>query len=442
MDFESIKNTKMVILDAIGCGLSGSNNLAVKILINTMIRAGERGEVPIFGKNTGFSPRASALINGTMIHASELDDTHSFSSVHPGSAIIPSALSSCYLNEVDGKQFIEAVAIGYEISCRIGMAMRGEDPYVKGFHPTGICGVFGSASAAGKLFGLGPKGYLNSWGCCGSMASGLMAYLQNGAWTKKLHPGISAQSGLLSSLLAQNEFLGPNDIFEGQYGFFNAYSDKIDTNSLVLKTSDVLEVNRISFKPHSCCRTIHGPVTAAIELKNKLNFKADEIEEFQVIIPNEDLDLVVEPLKKKKKPKTAVEAQFSMPFCVALALFEGDSIHEQLIIENIDNPEVINLSSKFTYVISEDYTKMRPLYFPCELRIKLGSNWQSSFVKAPLGDYTNPISERQMTKKFRKLCVPIIGEKLCCHLEKFIMAIESQKKMVDIAKFLKTDLII
>ncbi|MFC1799158.1 MmgE/PrpD family protein [Thermodesulfobacteriota bacterium] len=428
MDANSIKNAKLAIMDSIGCGIAGSTDQAVELLINTLKDAEEYGKIPIFGKATQFLPGAAALINGTMIHAKELDDTHSFSSVHPGSSVIASALTACSNKATDGIRFIEAVVVGYEISCRIGTAIRGESPYHRGFHPTGICGVFGSATAVGKVYGFNPREYLHAWGLSGSMASGLMAYLQNGAWTKKLHPGLAAQSGFLSASLSNAGFLGPDDIFQGQYGFLEAYSNKVDINSLSQGLGSIFEINRISYKPFACCRTIHAPITAALELKKRLNIQPIDIEEIHAVIADEDIPLVVEPLEKKKQPKTPVEAQFSMPFGVALALVEGNAMHDQYTREKVKDRLIRRLTAKFTYTISQEYTKLRPLFFPCKLSIRIGEKWHSAYVKAPLGDYTNPLSEDQMIAKFRSLCDPLIGVELRQGLETFILSFDQQKE--------------
>ncbi|MBW2149247.1 MAG: MmgE/PrpD family protein, partial [Deltaproteobacteria bacterium] len=183
LDATTIKNSKMAVLDAVGCGVAGASDPSVDILKRSLIQWGEAGRTPVFASSARFSPRAAALINGAMMHALEMDDTHSFSSVHAGGPVVSSALSTCFAKGANGAGFIEAVVLGYEIACRLGIAIRGENPYSRGFHPTGICGVFGAATASGKIMGLDSTGYLNAWGIAGSMACGLMAYLQNGAWT-------------------------------------------------------------------------------------------------------------------------------------------------------------------------------------------------------------------------------------------------------------------
>lgn len=427
-----IEAAKLAILDAVGCGMAGASDPAIAILIRSLEEAGETGGVPLFKGSKRFAPRAAALINGAMIHALELDDTHSFSSVHAGGPIIASALSASLTSHADGARLIEAVIGGYEIACRLGMAIRGKTPYHRGFHPTAICGIFGAATAAGKIMGLDARGYLSAWGISGSMASGLMSYLQNGAWTKKMQPGWAAQSGFLAAALARGGYLGPDDIFQGKFSFCSAYADSFDPNPLTEELGVRFEVNRMSFKRFACCRTIHAPITAALKLRSGPGFQASEIEEIHALISDEDIDLVVEPLERKKHPETPVEAQFSMPFGVALALVEGDAMSDQYTPDRLHHPLILDLCRKFHYSIHDEFTKRRPLYFPCELRVRIAGTWHSASVDAPLGDYTNPLSPEEMVRKFRRLCYPILGEEMTHTLEKSVLSLENQAQVIDL----------
>lgn len=423
---ETIGKAKFAILDAIGCGIAGAVDPAVNVLCRTLSEIGETGKMPIWGRPDLFSPKAAALINGAMIHALEMDDTHSFSSVHAGGPVVASSLSACSLYPVSGPKLIEAVIAGYDISCRLGMAIRGKSPYHRGFHPTGICGVFGAATASGKIIGLDVPGYLNAWGIAGSMAGGLMAYLQNGAWTKKMHPGWASQSGLLASLLARGGYTGPQDIFGGKYNFCGAYADMFDPDALTDEIGSRYEINRMSYKRFACCRTIHAPITAALKLRLIPGFRPEAVEEIRAFIADEDLDLVVEPLEKKKHPGTPVEAQFSMPFGVALALAEGDAMPSQFTQEKLNNPLIKFLTEKFQYVVNDDFTKRRPLYFPCELRIRIRGDWHTASVDAPVGDYTSPLSSDQMKEKFHRLCDHSLGMEKAQRLEQRILSFEGE----------------
>jgi 2-methylcitrate dehydratase PrpD len=421
----TVEKVKLALLDAVGCGLAGSADQVAETLIATAGLLGEGGQIPLFGRRERLSPRAAALVNGTQIHALELDDTHSFSSVHAAGPVIASALSVCsHEGTHTGRDLIEAIVAGYDLACRTGMAVRGTNPYHRGFHPTGICGPFGAAAAAGKLLRLDTEGYLDAWGITGSMAAGLMAYLQNGAWTKKLHPGWAAQSGVMAAYLAHGGYLGPRDIFSGQYPFPQAYSDHFAAHHLTDELGTRFEVERMSFKRFACCRTIHAPMTAALKLRAGGSWRPEEIEAIHVTIAEEDLDLVVEPLDRKKSPRTAIEAQFSMPFGLALVLVEGDAMPGQYGPGQLADPLILKLSRMFEYSLSDDYTRRRPLHFPCTLRVRMAGQWREASVDAPLGDYTNPLSPEEMVTKFRGLARPVLGEEQAGELERLILSLE------------------
>ena len=400
---------RWAVLDCVGCGVSGASDPAVGCLMARFAAMGESGSSPVFGSQARFAPRAAALVCGTMAHALEMDDTHSFSSVHAGGPIVAGALAACHGNDVSGERFLAAVVAGYEVACRLGMAIRGRNPYQRGFHPTGICGVFGAATACGGVLGLDAAGLQSAWGIAGSMAGGLMSYLQNGAWTKKLQPGWAAQSGFLAAALAADDYLGPDDIFAGRFNFCAAYADSCDPEPFLDGLGSRFEVCRMSYKRFACCRTIHAPITAALQIKSQPSFRAEDVDRVEARIADEDLDLVVEPLAQKKRPATPVEAQFSMPFGVALALVRGDAMPDDYGAATFGDPLVRRIAEAFTYSLDEGYTRRRPREFPCELRVRAAGRWLAAEVDAPLGDYTNPMSPDALSRKFEALTRPILG---------------------------------
>ncbi len=400
---------RQAVLDCVGCGVAGGADPAVSRLQATLLKSGEVGMLPVFGGAARFAPRAAALVNGSLAHALEMDDTHSFSSVHAGGPIVAAVLAAGYSGVIPGARLLEGVVTGYEIACRLGMAIRGATPYHRGFHPTGICGVFGAASACAKILDLDPGGFQSAWGIAGSMAGGLMSYLQNGAWTKKLQPGWAAQSGLLAAVLATEGYLGPDDIFTGRFNFCRAYADAWDPAIFVQELGSRFEICRMSFKRFACCRTIHGPITAALKIRQQPGFDAACVEQVEARIPDEDLDLVVEPIEAKVHPRTIVEAQFSMPFGIALALVRGDAMPGDYREESLRDPSIQRIAAAFRYVVDGAYTRRRPREFPCCLRVRAGGRWYAAEVDAPLGDCTNPLSAVELLGKFDALTRPVLG---------------------------------
>ncbi|MBN1828073.1 MAG: MmgE/PrpD family protein [Deltaproteobacteria bacterium] len=398
-----IDDARFALLDALGCGFAGAGDEGIAVLKKTIADLEENGACPALDGTTMLPRRQAALINGAMIHALEMDDTHSFSSVHAGGPVVSAALAASYRRDISGGGFLEAVIAGFDVACRLGMALRGSDPYHRGFHPTGICGIFGAATACGKIFGLDRGGYQSAWGIAGSMAGGLMSYLQNGAWTKKMHPGWAAQSGYFSAALAARGYLGPNDIFGGRFNFCDAYSDHVKIDPLTDELGERFEISRMSYKAFACCRTIHAPITAALEIMETHSIHPEDIEAVEAVIADEDLLLVLEPLHEKKQPRTTVEAQFSMPFGVALALTKGQAWPGDYNDESLKDPLTRKLAGLFSYRVNDEFTKRRPLHFPCELKIRVRGKEYTATVDAPLGDYTNPLSRERMIEKYYHL---------------------------------------
>ena len=405
---EVVEQAVLAVLDGLGCGVGGAGDPALNALRDTVADLGEDGPCPALAGLGSFTPRTAALVNGAMIHGLEMDDTHSFSSVHAAGPVLSAALSAAFVHGCTGARFLEAVVAGYETACRLGVALRGPGPYHRGFHPTGVCGVFGACVAAARIGGLDAAGLVGALGIAGSMAAGLMSYIQNGAWTKKLCPGWAAQSGLMAAELAANGFTGPDNIFQGRYNFSAAYSDAFDPEALYADLGGRFEVARMSYKPFACCRSVHPEITAALALRAEPGFDPAAVEALHVVIADEDLALVVEPLQDKKRPATVVDAQFSMPFGLALALVRGKAMPSDFQA-GLDDPEVLRLASLVSYEISDEFTAMRPLRYPCEVRAMLGGTRRKARVEAPVGDFTNPMSRAMFLDKFNQLAEPVLG---------------------------------
>ncbi|MFW6244116.1 MAG: MmgE/PrpD family protein [Desulfovibrionales bacterium] len=411
------------VTDAVGCGLAGTGDPGVDTLVRTLSGQGEQGSCPSLAGQGGFSPGAAALINGTMIHAREMDDTHSFSSVHTGGPVVGAALALAAVRGTDGPGLLEGVVAGYEAACRLGMAVRGPGPYHRGFHPTGTCGVFGACAAAARMQGLDAESTAQALGISGSMASGLMSYLQNGAWTKKMHPGWAARNGLLAAALAAQGFRGPQDILQGCYDFPGAYADAFDPEVLLDGLGGRFEVTRMSYKPFACCRSVHPEITAALKFRKRPGFDPKRIRGIHAVIADEDLSLVVEPLAAKKRPGSVVEAQFSMPFGLALALARGEAMPVDFQ-EGLHDPLVRRLSDMVSFEVNDAFTAMRPALYPCRLHIDMGGEWSTVSVEAPLGDYSNPMSDREMQDKFLTLSQPVLGRQGALSLQGFLASLD------------------
>ena len=169
------------------------------------------------------------LINGTAAHGEDFDDTFEGGPVHAGAVIVPAVLAACERHRLHGQAALIGIAVGVESICRLGLVAP-KAVHKAGFHPTAIFGAMGAAAGVGAALGLDIRQIVDALGIAGSMAGGIIEYLAEGAWTKRLHAGWAAQSGIRAALLASQGFVGPRTVFEGVHGLFNGQNNQDQFN--------------------------------------------------------------------------------------------------------------------------------------------------------------------------------------------------------------------
>src|SRR5262249_28625643 len=254
-------------------------------------------------------------------------------SVRLGAAVFPAALAAAQLAGASGQALLRAAVGGYEVAARLAMALQPAEHYARGFHPTGTCGAFGAAAASGMLFGLDADGLCRALGIAGSQASGSMEFLADGAWTKRLHPGWSASAGLHAAALAAGGFRAPATILEGRFGFLHAYSGAALTASLA--PSGAFEIMRTGVKPHACCRYLQAPIDAALALRAAHGIEPESVERVDVGLVAAAFPIVCEPALQKRRPRSVVDEQFSLPFGIAVALARGAASPTEFVRETL-----------------------------------------------------------------------------------------------------------
>src|SRR5581483_9441487 len=262
LDSVVIARANDFLRDYIGVTLGGAGEDSSAAIRTGLATLGTTGAATVLGTTDRLAPPHAALANGAAAHALEMDDTHQGGSIHLGTTMFPAALAAAELVPATGDRVLRAVVAGYEVAARLAMALGPAAHYGRGFHPTGTCGAFGAAVAAGVVLGLDRAGLAAALGIAGSQTAGSMEFLADGAWTKRLHPGWAASAGLHAAALAAAGFRGPATIVEGRFGFLRAYSDA----ATALAAQDGFELLRTSVKPHACCRYMQGPIDATLAL--------------------------------------------------------------------------------------------------------------------------------------------------------------------------------
>jgi len=347
------------------------------------------------------APEYAALLNGSFAHALDFDDLCNEASAHPGAAVIPAALAADDMTELSGKDFLLAVVVGYEVMCRLGKAINPARHYGRGFHPTGTCGAFGAAAAAGKILGLNAGQMTNALGIAGSQAAGCMEFLAQGTWTKRFHPGWAAHSGIIAAMLAREGYTGPSTIIEGKSGFLNSYSDGANPDDVLDKTGEVFYVARTSVKPYSACRYKHGPIDGIRKIMKDNALRPGDVSEITIGLLEVAYPIIAEPADLKYHPQSIVDAQFSLPFGAAVAVLYGNALPDQYSEEIIKSAEVAEVMKKVRIRKDPELERLYPRQWPSTVEIRTrGGGSYNTFVPYPKGDPENPLSWEELEEKF------------------------------------------
>lgn len=307
---------------AIRAAVDADSSPAILAMLDGLGLAGY-GPCTVLGLSRRFGAGAAALLNGAFGHSLDFDDTHADSSLHPSAPVVSAALAAAELTDARGPELIAAIVVGFEVCCRIGMALDPTAHYARGFHPTATAGTFGAAAAAGRLFDLTPERMVSAFGVAASQASGSLQFLQNGAWNKRYQVGEAAMKGLIAATLAREGFLGASEALEGKHGFLKGYSDGVIMDRPTAGLGTVWETLRIGVKPYPACRYTHAAVDGLLQLKQAHGWSADDIGQIRVGLHRNGIALVGAPLDDKRRARSIVAGQFSMPFAAAVAVLRG-----------------------------------------------------------------------------------------------------------------------
>ena len=314
----------------------------------------EAGSCTVIGADDRLSAQAAAMINGTAAHGEDFDNTFEGCPVHPGAVVVPAVLAVAEADQRTGMDVLRGIAIGQEVMCRMG-AMAGQGPHTAGFHPTAVIGAMGATAGIAAATRTGAAATADAFGIAGSMASGIIEYLADGSWTKRMHAGWAAQSGLRAVSMGRSGFKGPVTVFEGAHGFFRAFAPSVSPDFSVLTTDlgERWEAQRVAFKPFACGTMAQPFVDCAILLARR-DVRAEQIAELRCSVGEGTVHRLWEPLKAKRNPPTAYAAKFSTPYCVAVAFLRGDAGLAEFSDELIADSEVLALANRVTYTIDPD----------------------------------------------------------------------------------------
>jgi 2-methylcitrate dehydratase PrpD len=403
----TVESARRDILDTLGCMLGGSASPGIDELFAVLLRWGGLAESRVLLRGIRLPAPQAALLNASMGHALDFDDTlDTGGSIHPGVSVLSAALAVCdsrppsdrrtatrAQDGITGRDLLLAVALGLDVSCRIALASTLD----RGWHRTAAIGIFGAAATAGKLLDLTPEQMLAAFGIAYSHAAGNRQCILDGALTKRLQAGQAASAGVFSAVLAQTGFTGAHNIFNGRFGFFELYQPNGYDPSLLLRDlGTTFRGEGLSYKPYPCGRPLHAAIDAALAARAQLHIA--RVEDIAAVTIEADPAGHSDQFARgpaKRRPTQVVEAQFAQPFLVATALVHGKvGIAE---VGGLGDPRVLALADRIVGVAREGRAKG-------SLAITVQKTDRRSLtVEAtdPIGSPQKPLTKAQFEAKFR-----------------------------------------
>ena len=389
---------KHLILDAVGNAYASTRyEFANRAL--TALQGLDEGQATVIGMPARLTVRDAALMNGILIHGLDFDDTYLPGNVHLTASVVPTVLALGSRLNVSGADVLAACALGLEAGMRLAAAAKGA--FMKaGFHPTGLCGAFASVLAASRLLRLDHAQTITAQGLALSSAAGTMQPTQEGAWAKRMHPGLMASAAITAASLAREDFSGPKQAYEGKYGLYSCFMGQhagdVDIDIVTDRLGSHWECTRTSIKLYPACFQSHAAMNAALELRQEEGINVHGIESIRARVADVAVPLVCEPLDEKRKPRDSYAAQFSLPYALACCFARGSFGMQEIEESSYSDPSLLALAQKVSYEV--DLDSGFPKYRSGEVIVKLKNGKEVSRRKSILPD--EPAQAEAIVRKF------------------------------------------
>ena len=386
------------LIDIAGLCIAARNTDYVRAVLRS---CDDGGSCTALGHRPGLGATGAALVNGTAAHGEDFDDTLEGSPAHCGAVVAPAVLAVCERFGLGGRELLRGLVAGLEIMCRLNRAVPG-GMHKACFHPTAVTGTFGASLGAGVALGLSARELAMALGIAGSLCSGIIEYLTEGTWTKRLHGGWAAQSGIRAALLAREGFTGPRTVFDGTHNLFRAFSPSVepDYEALTGGLGETWIAEQIAFKPYACGTMIHPYIDCMLRLAES-GADASEIVEIECRTSELIVHRLWEPLGDKQAPANAYAAKFSVPYCLAAAYHDRAVGLEQFTDERVADPALRALAAKVRYVIDPDNDY--PANYRGHLRVRFRSGEVREFSQPHFrGGVREPLARAEIEAKFRE----------------------------------------
>jgi len=360
------------------------------------------GACTAIGHARGLDAAGAAFVNGTAAHGEDFDDTFEGGPVHAGAVVVPAVLAACERDSIAGPDALRGIAVGAELMCRASLVAP-KRIHEAGFHPTAVLGAMGAAAGVATAVRLSQEQFVNALGIAGSMASGIIEYLAEGTWTKRMHPGWAAQSGIRAADLARAGFIGPRTVFEGTHGLYQGFARSTDGDwdKLVDGFGSRWVIADLAFKPYACGTMTQPYVDCARRLSARIAL--DQISEVVCEAAEGTVHRLWEPLAVKQAPPNAYAAKFSQPYCIAAGFVLGHAGLEAFTEERVRDPRLRALAARVRYEIDADNPYPDEFTGHVKVLLKDGSSVEERQGHMR-GGTKEPLSRADIEEKFRLNC--------------------------------------
>lgn len=426
---EAIRRAKDCLLDGLGVMIAGCRHPASELMLNYARDVGGRPKTTIVGSGFKTSANLAALVNGTMCHVMDFDDTNRQLRGHPTTVLLPTILAVGEELGAGGSDLLTAYILGFEVNCEIARYVNPAH-YLRGYHATSSIGIFGALTAAAKLLKLTPMELSYAYGICGSRSAGLRSNF--GTMTKALHAGMAAHDAISAAMLGKRRYTACLDIFNPASDLWQVMSPKPNEPAPFQTLGNPWNIvsSGVVFKKYPSCARTHAAIDATLYLINENHIRPSEIKKIMCGTDKECFNILIYP-----RPQNGLEAKFSIPYCLARVCLDGNLNLDDFLDKSVQNPRVQAMMNSVTHYVEPEIVQKGPLFRAAAKIIIELENGQTlaKTLDKPKWNSENPPSFEKLTEKFR-MCVQEIIDDDCA--EKVIPLIDRLEYVADVGEVL------
>ncbi len=432
------ERAKHLMLDAIGCAFAARTQPFAGRLVGSLAKLAGPGPRGVIGMRERLPLRDAALANGMLMHGLDYDDTHAAGVIHLTVSTLPAALALGAQRAATGAQLLAAYVAGVEAGARIAAAVKGGFHQV-GFHPTGLVGAFASTLVAGRLLGLSAAQLAGAQGIALSLAGGSLQFIEDGAWTKRIHPGWAAACGITAASFAGDDIPAPLEAYEGRYGLYRSHLppallEQCDLSIVTAGLGSTWEIENVAVKPFPACHLLHACADAAIAL-HRAGVDVARVRSVRALVPEGVVPAVCEPLAAKRRPKSDYDAKFSVPYAVASGLARGRLGLAEFAPQALVEPRIERLMDEVEYEI--DPRADFPRYYGGEVIVTLDDGRTlRERVAVNRGNPERPLSNGEIEAKFLENCALTMNEDAARRIRDRVLELDRLSHVVELEQAL------